>query len=404
MNMSDATILDDYALEIKTELDSILEYWMKNMPDDVNGGYIGRIGSNNIRDTNSLKGSVLNSRILWTFSAAYNHTGEGKYLEYADRAYGYFVEHFIDRDSGGVYWTVDPKGNPVDTNKHIYAQAFAIYGLSEYFKCDPLAEVLVAAINIFNLIENYSLDKEHGGYLEAFARDWSPIADLRLSEKDVNAKKSMNTHLHLVEAYANLLMIWPDEKLKAALVRLLQNFQDHIINHETGHLELFFDEEWNRQSETVSFGHDVEAAWLLQEAAGLTGEEELTEKFQQVSLDLATAAARGLDEDGALWYGEQGNQLVREKHWWPQAESMVGFFNAWQLNNDISYLEKSVNSWRFVKSNLLDTGAGEWHWGVDEQNQPIPGQDKAGIWKCPYHNARACMEILNRITTIGLYN
>ncbi|HTE23176.1 AGE family epimerase/isomerase [Flavitalea sp.] len=400
--MPDSAILDTYALEVKTELDSILGYWMKNMPDEQYGGYIGRIKDDNSRDIKSEKGSVLNSRILWTFSAAYNHTGEGQYLEYADRAYRYFVEHFIDQVYGGVYWTLDQNGSPADSKKQIYAQAFAIYGLSEYYKCDPLPEILSAAINIFQLIENHSFDKEHGGYIEDFGRDWNQVNELSLGDKDPNKKKSMNTHLHLVEAYANLLMVWPDEKLRICLVQLMNNFADHIINKETGHLNLFFDEEWNLKSSVVSFGHDVEAAWLLQEAAHFTGEEDLVEKFQQVSISLATAAARGLDDDGGLWYEKDGDHLVREKHWWPQAEAMVGFFNTWQITNDDSFFERSLGSWRFVKTNLLDSHAGEWHWGVDEQNQPMIGQDKAGIWKCPYRNGRACMEILNRITTMGL--
>jgi mannobiose 2-epimerase len=402
--MLDTTILDDYALEVKTELDSILEYWMKNMPDDVNGGYIGRIKDDNSRDVTALKGAVLNSRILWTFAAAYNHTGEGKYLEYADRAFRYLANYFIDPDHGGVYWTVAPNGDPADTKKQIYAQAFAIYALAEYYKCDPVSEVILPAINIFQLIENHSFDKENGGYTEAFARDWNPISDLRLSEKDANEKKTMNTHLHLVEAYANLITVWPDEKLKDCLVRLLNNFPDHIIDKETGHLNLFFDELWNNKSTIVSFGHEIEAAWVLQEAAALTGEEELIEKFQQVSLNLAAAGAVGLDEDGGLWYEKDGDHLVREKHWWSQAEAMVGFFNAWQLRNDTTYLERSLKSWNFIKTSLLDLPAGEWHWGVDGQNLPLAEKDKAGIWKCPYHNARACMEILNRITTLGLYS
>jgi len=400
--MPDTGLIDAYATEVKAEFESILEFWMKNLPDENYGGYAGRIKGDNARDQISEKGAVLNSRILWTFSAAYNHTGEGQYLEYADRAYRYLVEHFIDPVHGGVYWTLNQNGEPAETKKLISAQAFAIYGLSEYFKCDPLVEVLSAAVNIFKLIEEHGLDKVNGGYAEAFDREWAPLEDQRVHDNDENEKKSMKTQLHLVEAYASLFMVWQDEKLKSALVALLNNFNEHIINKETGHVELFFDEKWNPKSNIVSYGHDIEAAWLLVEAAGLTGEEELMEKFQQVAVRLAGAATEGLDDDGALWYEKVNGNMIREKHWWPQAEAMVGFFNTWQLSNDVSFLERSINSWRFIQQVLLDTPAGEWHWGVDEHNNPLPGKDKAGIWKCPYHNVRACIEILNRTTTMGL--
>jgi cellobiose epimerase len=401
--MSEIELLDTYAAEVQSELTSILEYWMKNMPDNQFGGYIGRINGDNTRDVKSPKGSVLNSRILWAFSAAYNQTGEGKYLDHADRAYRYFVEHFIDKEYGGVFWTVEYNGEPADTKKQIYAQAFAIYALAEYYKCDPSQEVLQAAIDIFQHIEKHSFDNERGGYLEAFTREWELLSDLRLSEKDANEKKTMNTHLHLVEAYTNLFIILPDEKLKERISKLLDNFLDHFINQNTRHLDLFFDEEWNPKSTTISYGHDVEAAWLLQEAAGIIGAEEMNEKFQQASVSLAAVAATGLDDDGGLWSESNEGNIVREKHWWAQAEAMVGFFNAWQLNNDPAFLEKSYNSWHFIKTSLLDKPAGEWHWGTDEHNRPMTDQDKAGLWKCPYHNARACMVILNRITTLDVY-
>jgi mannobiose 2-epimerase len=401
--MTEVELLDIYAAEVQSELTGILEYWMKNMPDNQFGGYIGRIKDDNTRDAQSQKGSVLNSRILWAFSAAYNQTGEGKYLDHADRAYRYFIEHFIDKEYGGVYWSVEHNGEPADTKKQIYAQAFAIYALAEYYKCDPSQEVLLAAIDIFQHIEKHSFDNEHGGYLEAFSREWDLLSDQRLSEKDANEKKTMNTHLHLLEAYANLFIILPDDKLKERISKLLDNFLDHFINENTGHLELYFDDEWNLKSTTISYGHDVEAAWLLPEAAELTGEEDIIEKFHQASVNLATAAVTGLDEDGGLWYESNAGNMVREKHWWVQAEAMVGFFNAWQINNDAAFLEKSYSSWHFIKTSLLDQPAGEWHWGTDENNVLMSNKDKAGLWKCPYHNARACMVILNRIMTLDVY-
>ena len=400
--MSDIASLNRYASETETELKSILQYWISHTPDQQFGGYIGRIKSDNSPDIKAPKGSVLHSRILWTFSAAFNYSRESTYLDHADRAYRFLVTHLLDSIHGGVYWTVDYQGQPADTKKQIYAQAFAIYALSEYCKSSPLPEVLSAAVNLFELIEKYSFDSLYGGYTDAFSRNWKPVNDLRLSEKDANEKKTMNTHLHLVEAYANLYRVWPDKKLKRCIISLLHIFLDHIIDKQTGHLNLFFDEQWNLKSAIVSYGHDIEAAWLLQEAAELTGEEELIKKIRHVSVMLASAAARGLDNDGGLWYERDGAHLVREKHWWPQAEAMVGFFNAWQLNQDETFFDKSIKTWRFIQSSLLDKPAGEWHWGVDEKNNLLANQDKAGLWKCPYHNSRACLEIIKRIRDSNL--
>ena len=389
--------LQVYRSEVENELKRILGYWSRFTSDAGSGGFFGRIDEDNNADTTAPKGSVLNSRILWTFSAAYNQIRNKEYREIASRAFLYFFEYFIDRDYGGVFWTVDYLGQPLDAKKQVYALAFAIYGLSEYSKFDETGEAIAQAIELFRRLEKSAFDKERAGYIEAFSRDWKALGDLRLSAKDANEKKTMNTHLHILEAYTNLYRVWPDKVLKEKIILLISNFSRHIVNAGTSHLILFFDEDWNKRSATISFGHDIEASWLLYEAAITIGDESLIGKTQELSLKLSTAVLEGLDKDGGLWYEKEGDHLIVEKHWWPQAEAMVGFYNAWELSGDLAFLEHSINSWVFIKNHLLDKKHGEWFWGVNSDYSPMKGQDKVGLWKCPYHNGRACLEIMKRI-------
>lgn len=390
-------VLETYRKEMGQELENILAYWIKHTIDLRNGGFYGKIDNYNNVDEKAPKGSVLNSRILWTFSAAYNFTNKPAYLQTAERAFKYITKYLVDDKFGGVYWTVDYRGNAADTKKQIYAIAFAIYGLSEYYKASRDEAAKQYAINLYNDIYNHSYDKVYGGYIEALTRDWKEIKDLRLSAKDFNEKKSMNTHLHILEAFANLYLIWPDKTLKQRIAELIQLFLDHIIDKETNHLVLFFDESWSPKSNIVSYGHDIEAAWLVQEAAEIIQEEELVQITKDRSIKVARASERGLDKDGGLWYEREADHLVKEKHWWPQAEAMVGFYNSYQVTHDESFLEKSLNSWKFIKKHILDQEKGEWYWGVTEDYSVMQGEDKAGLWKCPYHNGRACLEILKRI-------
>lgn len=394
-------VLDKYKEEVKQELENILAYWIKYTIDLQNGGFYGKIDHLNKIEEKAPKGSVLNSRILWAFSAAYNQTAKPVYLQTAERAFKYIMNYFVDKQFGGVFWTVDYRGNPADTKKQIYALAFAIYGLSEYYKASKDERAKQLAIDLFKVIVERSYDKINGGYFEAFTREWKETQDLRLSGKDANEKKSMNTHLHILEAFANLYSIWPDKTLKQKIAGLINNFFDHIIDTKTDHLILFFDEYWVSKSNIISYGHDIEVAWLLQEAAEIIQDETLVQKVKKRCVKVASAAAEGLDNDGGLWYEKDltENYLIKEKHWWPQAEAMIGFYNTYQITGKIDFLNKSLNSWEFIKNYILDKDNGEWFWGVKNDYSPMQQEDKAGIWKCPYHNGRACMEILKRIDT-----
>ena len=290
-----------------------------------------------------------------------------------------------------------------DGKKQIYGLAFCIYAMTAYYKAAGNTEALQQAKNLYNLIEQYSYDRERGGYFEAFTREWEPIGDLRLSEKDANEKKTMNTHLHVIEAYTSLYEIWKDERLKSRITGLLDVFDKYIINKKNHHLNLFMDEDWQVKSTTILFGHDIEAAWLLLEAAEATGEKPWIEKYKKWAVKIADAASKGRDTDGGLWYEYEpdSGHWTREKHSWPQAEAMVGYLNAYRLTGNMSYLDQSYQSWRFIDSYILDKEKGEWFWGVKADHSPMAGQDKAGFWKCPYHNTRACLEVIKRIKNLA---
>ncbi|MBK8953083.1 MAG: AGE family epimerase/isomerase [Chitinophagaceae bacterium] len=391
-------VLFQFKTELAKELDSILSFWSKYTVDEDNGGFYGSVSNDNIPDTAAPKGIVLYSRILWTFSSAYGMNPKPEYLGMAKRAYEYILNFFIDKKFGGVYWSVDEKGHMLDGKKQIYRLGFCIYGLSEYYKISNDEEALEAAIALYNLVESKSFDKEQNGYVEAYARDWSGINDLRLSEKDNNERKTMNTHLHIVEGYANLFAVWPDDTLRKQIENLLWLFLHYFFNNNNHHYNLFFDDEWNLKSSLQSYGHDIEAAWLLQQCAELIKHDEHIETFRRLAVPVAAATNEGLDKDGGLWYEfEPGkNLLITEKHSWPQAEAMIGFYNAYQLTGNENYLRQSLHSWEFVKRYIKDNQNGEWYWGVN-QDYSVMNKDKAGFWKCPYHNSRACMELMGRI-------
>ncbi len=398
----DEAILSIYKSEADKELTEILSYWMRHTLDNENGGFYGKVDNENNPHLNSPKGIVLNSRILWAFSAAYDYSKKEEYLLIAERAYDYIITHFIDPEFGGTYWSVDCHGKMQDDKKQIYGIAFCIYGMIEYYKAKKEREALEHSINFFKVIEEHAYDKDLKGYYEAFDRRWKPLADLRLSVKDANEKKTANTHLHIIEAYANLYEIWPDLFLRSQIENLLENFVQHIINKKTSHLDLFFDEGWQAKHQIISYGHDIESAWLLKQCAEKIGQKKWVDKMKIEAIKITDAASEGLDGDGGLWYeyDELQKKLTTEKHSWPQAEAMIGFMNAYEITGNKKYLEQSYKSWEFVKSHIKDNRMGEWFWGVNADNSIMKDQDKAGFWKCPYHNTRACLELIKRISAI----
>ncbi|MCL4148031.1 UNVERIFIED_CONTAM: hypothetical protein GTU68_042621, partial [Idotea baltica] len=365
------------------------------MVDLPNGGFYGRIDGENNVHPNAKKGVILNTRILWTFSIAARHFEKPEYLKMANRAYDYLKLYFWDEQDGGVFWEVDEQGNPTETKKQIYAQGFAIYALSEYHLLTGNRESLQLAQEIFWLVEKYSLDPNHGGYLEAFSRGWELLEDLRLSDKDANEAKTMNTHLHVLEAYTNLYRVLPTDKLANRLVELVDLFQEKFIDPKTGHLRLFFDEEWNLKSHEISFGHDIEASWLLWECREVLGEKYPNpDQLKRTILKMAEATlTEGVDPKGGTWNEATLDGISdADKIWWVQAESMVGFLNAYQLTGDKKFLSATLDIWKFVEKNLKDRKNGEWYWAVDQECVPQIKHNKAGPWKAPYHHVRALLE------------
>jgi mannobiose 2-epimerase len=384
--------------ELSQELDNILKYWATYGIDNEFGGFVGKRDYLNHQINGASKGAVLNTRILWTFSAAYNFTHKPEYLTIANRAYEYIKEHFNDRKLGGLVWEINEKGKVLYGRKQIYAQGFGIYGYSEYYKASKNPQALKDAIELFELIEKYSFDPTQGGYLEAFANDWSTLKDLRLSLKDANEPKSMNTHLHILEPYTNLLRVWPDAKLKEKTAALIRIFLDKIIDHRTHHFNLFFHTDWTISSSIVSFGHDIEGAWLLYEAAEIVGDKKLITEVSNNLIQMVDATlADGSETDGSV-FNERNSitgHLDSDKHWWMQAEAMVGLAYAWKITGKEAYLDQLVKVWQFICTFVIDKENGEWFGRIDRDGIPYVSEDKAGFWKCPYHNSRAMMEVIN---------
>jgi cellobiose epimerase len=297
-----------------------------------------------------------------------------------------------------VYWMVDADGTPRDTRKHVYAQAFAIYALAEHHRATGNAASLQDAISLFELVERHAQDVEFGGYEEAFTRDWVRLEDVRLSDVDANERKSMNTHLHVLEAYTTLYRAWPESALRIRLQELVALFLERIVDPGTGHVIPFFEAAWVPRSRHVSYGHDIETSWLLMEAVDAIGDLALRLRVQPVAVRIARAVlAEGVDVEHGGIFNEGGDaSTATDKDWWPQAEAIVGFVNAWELTGESRFLDAAVSAWEFTSRHLLDHEHGEWHWGVTRDGRVRAGREKVGPWKCGYHNSRACLEVMAR--------
>jgi mannobiose 2-epimerase len=381
----------------------ILPFWLKYAVDDEYGGFRGQIANDLTIDPLAHKGLILNARILWTFAKAYKVYGEEVYLRTARRAYEYLRQFFWDAEFGGVYWMVDHLGNPVETKKRIYGQAFTVYALAEYAAASSEKEPLEKAIALHRMIEDVSHDGDNGGYFETYERDWKLAGEQRLSEVDMDEKKSMNTHLHLLEAYANLLRMWNDDTLRKRLRELLRIFLDQIIDPETHHFRMFFDEEWHDRLDRFSYGHDIEGSWLICEAAEVLGDRAILEETRTAALSMAQVVyEQALDEDGGLFYEGRGKEIIdTDKQWWPQAEAVVGFRNAYEISGKEYFLKASEKSWDFIEKYIVDRRHGEWYWLVSRDGMPSNDKYKVDPWKCPYHNSRMCFEVMERLDKLA---
>lgn len=396
-------VLEDYRQRIECDLrDNILPFWIEHVVDPQNGAFYGALTNDLVLDRTAERGALLTSRILWTFSAAHRRYGDASYRKMADRAYADLIDRFHDREHGGFYWSIDAAGKVLRDRKQVYGQAFAIYALTEYHRATGQRTPLDQAIDLYRLLETHARETRHGGYLEAFARDWSPIADMRLSVVDQNDPKSQNTHLHVMEAYTNLLRVWSDPGIRRAQLALVDTMLTRIVNPKTAHLGLFFADDWSARSEKISYGHDIEAAWLLTEAAGVLNDPALTARVHPLAVKIANVTlAEGVDADGGIYNeGDPHGLTNTNKEWWPQAEAVVGFLNAYQLGGDARHLEAALHTWDFIETQLIDHTRGEWLRGVTRDGRVLADQLKVSFWKCPYHNGRTGLEATARLQAI----
>jgi cellobiose epimerase len=388
-----------YKSRIEEELrGNILKFWIQHVRDRERGGFYGEISNTLEIKKDAPRGSLLTSRILWTYSAAYRRYRDPAYLEMAKWAYDDLAQRFWDREFGGVYWLNTADGKPLNTRKQIYGQVFALYALSEFHRATGDADALSKAIALYRLIEQHARDGKHGGYFEVCTREWSRELNPRNSSLEAYGAKSQNTHLHVMEAYTNLLRVWPDEGLRNAQRALVEVMLTRILDSKTNHLVLFFTENWTPRTKEISFGHDIEASWLLTEAADVLGDQPLIEGMKPVALAIADVTLReGVDEDGSLLYEAVPGRITKsDREWWPQAEAAVGFYNAYQLSGEERYLQAAWRVWDFIEQKLVDRKHGEWFRAVSSKGV-VSAQPKVSLWKCPYHNGRACLELLERI-------
>ena len=400
-------------------INDILPFWEKNACDTRPGceGFYGSISSSGQADAEAPRSIVMTSRFLWTYSAAARHFKNPALLKMADFAYRTIVSKYWDSENGGVYWSVLPDGTPCVSKKQFYGEAFCCYGLCEYaaaikeLRQDVLSEeAMNYALDIYNFLEQYAFDSKDGGYLEACAQNWSPTDDMILSPKDMNCPKSMNTNLHVMEAYTNLYrtlpLVFSDAKAIRAevgdsLASLVRLTVEKILQ-PNAHLGMFFDMKWNPLSDEISYGHDIEASWLLWEAACELKDEELKSEIKETVIKVAeTALNEGFDHENGcmenfLRSEPEGKVRDRTRVWWNQAEAMNGFYNAWEMTGESKYSDACHAEWNWILNHQTDRTNGEWWNEVDVNGNPVLTEDKGGNWKTSYHNGRTCLELLRR--------
>lgn len=378
---------------------NILPYWMKNTPDRDNGGFYGALTNDNLVRNEVERSAVLNSRILWTFSTAARVYQDEAYLDTAKWAMQALIQHFWDDKHEGIYWSVDAAGNPVNNRKHVYAQAFSIYGLSAYYQVTQDPQALHLAQRLFELIDQNTYDSEFGGNIECRARDWSPLEDMRLSSIDLNSSKSMNTMLHLLEACTALTRIWKNDKLTHRFEEMINLFTNTIIDIDSGHQNLFFDNQWQSLSQNISYGHDIETSWLLLEAAEASGQSKFINQAKSYAERMAQIVyEQSLQSDGSILYevGPDGHK-VTDRHWWAHAEAVVGFYNAFEVTQSEHFLQASTKVWTYIHNYFVDHQYGDWFKLLNEKGSPYLDHYKVSPWECPYHHSRMCFEMIRRL-------
>jgi len=381
--------------------ENILPFWMEKTvnPD---GGFYGVVMNDGKALVDAPRGAVLNARIVWTFSKAYRHYGLESYKKMADRAADYYISHFVDKKYGGVYWSLDSEGNVRDATKQTYACAFGIYGLSEHFRATGNCRSLETALKLYDTLEKKVHDKARLGYIESFKRDYSRTP-LKGVDGQSDATKTMNTHIHLLEAFTTLYQVWPDEGLKENLKELLGILSTKLYSSQRCHLILFCDDDWKPIGEIDSYGHDIETSWLMSEAAAVVGDPVLKKQVDDQAVKMARIALKeGLNAEGAMLYEKTPEGMSKKMSWWPQCETIIGAVNAWQLTGDKSFLEAALKNWNYVKAHFVDNKQGGWFKELTEDGKPL-NAPKVSDWNCPYHNSRMGFELAQRLAPAAVH-
>lgn len=384
--------IEEMTKEISYHLTEVLIPFWEKLKDEKSGGYYGFMDHDLKLDHKAVKGCILNSRILWFFSNAYTLLGEESLKEHAAHAYHFLKQAFWDREYGGVYWAVDYSGQPVDDTKHTYNMSFAIYALSSYYEASKDQEALSLAMDLFHTVETKC--KDDFGYREAFDRQFREMDNVKLSGDGILAEKTMNTLLHVFEAYTELYRVSKEEEVRDSIMWILDLFAGKVYNPSKHRLEVFFDREMNTLADLHSLGHDIEAAWLIRRGVEVIGRKDYRQKMYPVTKDLVQEIYRHLSKEGGL-AEEDGTK--KSYVWWVQAETVVGFWDGWELERQkTEYLNAAYQTWKFILKYIWDSReGGEWHAEVKKDGSPI---DKPEVepWKCPYHNGRMCFELIKR--------
>lgn len=377
----------------------IIPFW-KKLRDDEYGGYYGYMDHDLQVDRKAVKGCILNSRITWFFANAYLTLGDESLLAEAKHGYEFMQKYCFDHEKGGVYWSVAYDGTPEDTTKHTYNQAFSIYALASYYDASKDEEALAAAMELMRIIESRCMDEI--GYKEAFDREFHEVENDKLSENGVIADKTMNTLLHVFEAYTELYRVSGDAGVKKRLEWILNTIADKIYNPALHRQEVFFDSRMNSILDLHSYGHDIETAWLIRRGTDILGEKVYEDKMLPIILDL-TGQVYKVAFDGNSFANECEKGVVDQNRiWWVQAEAVVGFLSAYQIAPEhTEYLEAAKAEWNFIKEHVIDSREGsEWFWDVNSKGEAVSDRPIVEPWKCPYHNGRMCMEVIRRAETL----
>ncbi len=388
--------MSELALQFEEHLNKkILPFW-KNLRDEENGGFYGYMNFDLVIDKKYDKGCILNSRILWFFSNAYLCTKDESLIEYANHAFEFLKTYCVDKEFGGVYWAVSYKGEIIDSTKHTYNQAFAIYALSSYYDATKNKEALEIADALFELIETKC--KDEFGYLEAFNREFQPVDNDKLSENGIIAEKTMNTLLHVFEAYTEYYKVTKKEAVATQLKYMLDIFAEKVYNPVLGRQEVFFDKEWNSLIDLYSYGHDIETTWLVDLGLEVLDDKAYTEKLTPITKEITKNIYNIAYKDHSLLNEAEHGEVDTRRIWWVQAEAVVGFLNGYEKSPEHKeYFDAAIDIWNYIQNYLVDSREGsEWYWNLDENHKPS-NEPIVEPWKCPYHNGRMCFEAIRRL-------